>query len=40
MIGINDETSVLAKEAGADILVAGTYLFRHDSLSHAASKIL
>ena len=26
--GINDETAKLAKEAGVDILVAGSYLFK------------
>jgi pentose-5-phosphate-3-epimerase len=28
--GINRETAVRAIEAGADILVAGTFLFQHD----------
>ena len=26
--GINDETATLVKEAGADILVSGSYLFK------------
>ena len=28
--GINGETGVIAKEAGADVLVAGSYVFRND----------
>ena len=29
--GINEETSVLCKEAGADVLVAGSYIFNSDN---------
>jgi len=28
--GINDETGKMCREAGVDILVAGSYLFGHD----------
>ena len=30
--GINHETALLCKEAGVDVLVAGSYLFGHDDL--------
>ena len=32
--GINDETGKECREAGADVLVAGSYLFGHDDLYH------
>ena len=28
--GINEETGKLVKEAGADVLVAGSYIFKND----------
>lgn len=28
--GINDQTAKLAREAGADVLVAGSYVFKND----------
>ncbi len=33
--GINSETSALVRKAGADILVAGSYLFKADNMSSA-----
>lgn len=35
--GINSETSALVRQAGADILVAGSYLFKADNMSSAVS---
>lgn len=37
--GINAETSALVREAGADILVAGSYLFKAEDMSAAASAM-
>jgi len=37
--GINDVTGPLARRAGADILVAGTYLFGHDDFEERLSKL-
>lgn len=37
--GINEKTAPLAREAGANLLVAGTYLFRADSLQTAAERL-
>lgn len=34
--GINEKTAVLVKEAGANVLVAGTYLFRAENMKKAA----
>lgn len=34
--GINAETAALVKEAGADILVAGSYLFKAEDMAQAA----
>lgn len=34
--GINDKTAALVKEAGANVLVAGTYLFRAENMRAAA----
>ncbi|MBQ8724746.1 MAG: ribulose-phosphate 3-epimerase, partial [Oscillospiraceae bacterium] len=31
--GINNKTAVLAVNAGADMLVVGSYLFRHGAVS-------
>ena len=28
--GINETTGILAREAGADVLVAGSYIFKND----------
>lgn len=37
--GINEKTAPLVKEAGADILVAGTYLFRAENMKAAADLL-
>lgn len=37
--GINAETSKLVREAGANIIVAGTYLFRADDMHLAADSL-
>lgn len=37
--GINDVTGALARQAGADILVAGTYLFGHDDFKERVNKL-
>ncbi len=37
--GINAETSALVREAGADILVAGSYLFKAEDMSAAAAAM-
>ena len=37
--GINDETAPLARAAGVDVLVAGSYLFGHDDLKERIEKI-
>lgn len=37
--GINDVTSLQASEAGADIFVAGNYLFKSPSMKEAVEKI-
>lgn len=37
--GINDETAELAKEAGANILVAGNYLISAENISEAVKKL-
>lgn len=37
--GINNKTSVIASEAGANILVAGNYLFKADSMKDAVVKL-
>lgn len=37
--GINEKTAPLVREAGADLLVAGTYLFRAESLRAAAETL-
>ena len=39
--GINGETGILAKEAGCDVLVAGSYLFKHpDGLIKGVKTLL
>ena len=38
--GINPETSRLVREAGANVLVAGTYLFRSEDMSAAVKSLL
>ena len=38
--GINDSTAELAKKAGAEILVAGSYLFNAPDMSAAVRKLL
>ena len=37
--GINEETAKLCKEAGVDILVAGSYLFGHKDIKERINKI-
>lgn len=37
--GINEETGKLCKEAGVDILVAGSYLFGHQDIKERINKI-
>ena len=37
--GINDETAQLAKFAGVDVLVAGSYLFGHDDIKERIEKL-
>lgn len=37
--GINAETAKLVKEAGADVLVAGTYLFRAENMTAAVNSL-
>lgn len=37
--GINEVTGALAREAGADILVAGTYLFGHEDFKERVNKL-
>lgn len=37
--GINDETAKLCVEAGANVLVAGTYLFQYPDLSEGVQKL-
>ena len=37
--GINEETAKIAKEAGVDILVAGSYLFGHEDIKDRIEKI-
>lgn len=37
--GINGQTSALVREAGADILVAGSYLFKAEDMSAAVSAM-
>ncbi|MCX8723009.1 ribulose-phosphate 3-epimerase [Lactobacillus sp. B4005] len=37
--GINDETAQLTKEAGAEIFVAGSYLFCQDSIPQQITKL-
>ena len=37
--GINDETAKLAKLAGVDVLVAGSYLFGHDDIKERIEKL-
>ncbi|MBR5090765.1 MAG: ribulose-phosphate 3-epimerase, partial [Ruminiclostridium sp.] len=38
--GINGETVKLVREAGANVLVAGTYLFRSDDMTAAVKSLL
>ena len=38
--GMNQDTSKLVRTAGADILVAGTFLFGHESMSSAKDLLL
>ena len=38
--GINTETAELVKQAGAKILVAGSYLFGAENMSEAVEKLV
>ena len=37
--GVNEETAKLCKEAGADVLVAGSYVFKSDNPSERINKL-
>ena len=37
--GLNEETSKLAREAGAEVIVAGSYLFGHSDLAARVKKL-
>ena len=37
--GINNETAVIVSEAGADVLVSGSYLFKADDMALAAAAL-
>ncbi len=37
--GVNDKNASLLKEAGADILVAGSYVFKHEDYKKAIDKL-
>ena len=37
--GINDATASIVTEAGADVLVSGSYLFREPNMKDAANKL-
>ena len=37
--GVNEETAVIAKEAGVDICVAGSYLFNQENRSLGIQKL-
>lgn len=37
--GIDDQTSILCKEKGIDVLVAGSYLFGHDDIKQRVEKL-
>lgn len=37
--GINNQTSILAKEAGCDIIVVGTYLFKQEDLAKTIREL-
>ncbi len=37
--GINEQTAKIAREAGADILVAGSYLFKSENMKQAIKKL-
>ena len=37
--GINDETAKVAKLAGVDVLVAGSYLFGHEDIKERIEKL-
>lgn len=37
--GINNKTGKLVSEAGADILVAGSYIFKHSDMNEAVSSL-
>ena len=37
--GINEETAVKVVEAGANVLVAGSYVFKHEDYSKAIESI-
>ena len=37
--GINDKTAMLIKQAGADILVSGSYLFKNENMKQAIKEL-
>ena len=37
--GVNESTGLLLKEAGADMLVAGNYVFKSDNPTECISKL-
>ena len=37
--GVDNKTAILAKKAGADMLVAGTYIFKHDNWNDAIASL-
>ncbi|MEA5061172.1 MAG: ribulose-phosphate 3-epimerase [Erysipelotrichaceae bacterium] len=37
--GINDKTGALCREAGADVLVAGSYIFGHDDIKERIARL-
>jgi len=38
--GINDKTAKISVEAGADILVSGSYIFNHDNYQEKINKLI
>jgi ribulose-phosphate 3-epimerase len=37
--GINEETAILCKNAGADVMVAGSYIFKHEDRESQIEKV-
>ncbi len=38
--GVNENTASKVKEAGANVLVAGSYLFKEDNLAERSKELL